>query len=271
MSLLRLMNEAPLPLVIFGVIFVLEVYSVGLIILCRRIWGPLRLKQNNEVGGFKFATIGVLYAVLLGFVVIAVWEDYQDTATAVRTEAKAVRDLVQLSYALPGGAQLREPLLDYAHHVRHDEWPAMADGSLKHKPAVHLAHVEAALLTLKVESFRDLALYQEALRLLALVQDNRSERIERANGSIPNVLWFALLGGALILLGYPAFFGTPNLLAQISMAAAMAAVVAIVLLPALLLDYPFTGPVHISSEPFEAAVNQRAPHLPQIPADEARP
>jgi hypothetical protein len=51
--------------------------------------GPDRLKPNNEVAGFKFSVIGVLYAVLLAFVVIAVWQNYSNTEIAVRNEAKA--------------------------------------------------------------------------------------------------------------------------------------------------------------------------------------
>jgi hypothetical protein len=31
-----------------------------------------RLRTNNEVAGFKFATVGVLYAVLLAFAVVVV-------------------------------------------------------------------------------------------------------------------------------------------------------------------------------------------------------
>ena len=30
-------------------------------------------KLNNEVAGFKFSVIGILYAVLLAFVVVLVW------------------------------------------------------------------------------------------------------------------------------------------------------------------------------------------------------
>jgi len=33
-----------------------------------------RLTINNEIAGFKFATVGELYAVLLAFVIIVVWE-----------------------------------------------------------------------------------------------------------------------------------------------------------------------------------------------------
>ena len=39
---------------------------------------PLKtLSTNNEVAGFKFAVVGVLYAVLLAFAVIVVWGTIQ--------------------------------------------------------------------------------------------------------------------------------------------------------------------------------------------------
>ena len=42
-------------------------------ILIRR-WVTLdRLSANNEVAGFKFAVVGVLYAVLIAFAIIVVW------------------------------------------------------------------------------------------------------------------------------------------------------------------------------------------------------
>ena len=89
MPLLRALNTIPLWILIVGLLAVFELYSVGLMLLARRKWGIDRLKLNNEVAGFKFSVIGVLYAVLLAFVVIAVWENYNATETAIRNEAKA--------------------------------------------------------------------------------------------------------------------------------------------------------------------------------------
>jgi uncharacterized membrane protein (UPF0182 family) len=42
-----------------------------------------RLAQNNEIAGFKFATVGVIYAVLLAFAVIVVWEKFSAAESAV--------------------------------------------------------------------------------------------------------------------------------------------------------------------------------------------
>ena len=51
-------------------------------IIVRKYVGLERLSTRNEVAGFKFATVGVLYAVLLAFVVIVVW---RNSATPRRT------------------------------------------------------------------------------------------------------------------------------------------------------------------------------------------
>ena len=44
--------------------------------LIHRWFGVGRLAKNNEIAGFKFATVGVIYAVLLAFSVIVVWEKF---------------------------------------------------------------------------------------------------------------------------------------------------------------------------------------------------
>jgi len=83
-----------------------------------------------------------------------------------------------------------------------------------------------------------------------VIEDNRNERLDSADGSVPMILWLVLIAGAVITLGYPAFFGTMNVVAQALMTATLAALVALVLVPAILLDFPFTGDVVLSSAPF---------------------
>jgi hypothetical protein len=58
-------------------------------VLMRHRVGLERLTSNNEIAGFKFATVGVIYAVLLAFAVIVVWEKFRDAETAVLQEAGA--------------------------------------------------------------------------------------------------------------------------------------------------------------------------------------
>jgi len=240
------------------------VYSIGLMLVTRTIYGVDRLSLNNEVAGFKFAVIGVFYAVMLAFIVIAVWEDFRKTEEAVRDEAKAVVDLYRVTFALPveGGAEIRKHLTAYTNDVREHEWPTMAVGEPSDAVVTDLDRLSRATFDINPQSWQELALYQDALRLLAVMTDNRNERLDSSGGSMPRILWFVLIVGGLITLGYPAFFGSTNLVAQILMTAALAELVALAMLLGLAFDYPFSGEVHISAYPFDQALRQMPPNWP---------
>ena len=209
------------------------VYAIGLMLLTRHLYGVDRLSLNNEVAGFKFAVIGVFYAVLLAFIVVAVWEGFRDTEGTVRNEAKAAVDLHRVASVLPGpaSADISRDVVTYVKDVHEDEWAKMAVGESS----------DVAQLT-----------------------DNRNERLDSADGSVPTVLWFVLIAGGLITLGYPAFFGSTNLAAQVLMTASLAVLVAIALLLGIVFDHPFTGDVTVSATPFERA-------LAQMPAASSSP
>jgi hypothetical protein len=264
MHLLHVVHDLSLLVIAALLIVVAAVYSIGLMLVTRSAYGVDRLKLNNEVAGFKFAVIGVFYAVMLAFVVIAVWEDFRKTEDAVRDEAKAVIDLHRISFALPveGGAAIREHLVAYTNDVREYEWPTMAVGEPSDAVVKDLDRLSQAIFAVTPKDWQELALYQNALRLLGVVTDNRNERLDSSDGSMPAILWLVLIVGGLITLGYPAFFGSTNKLAQILMTASLAVLVALAMLLGLAFDYPFTGDARISPFPFDQALRQMPPVWP---------
>jgi hypothetical protein len=63
---------------------------------------PADLRQrHNDVAGFIYAALGVIYAVLLALVVISVWEEYQAAAETVEQEANSVAEIFLLGHELP--------------------------------------------------------------------------------------------------------------------------------------------------------------------------
>src|ERR1700761_1438211 len=89
-----------------------------------------RLTTNNEVAGFKFAVIGVLYAVLLAFVVVISWERFHDAENALALEAGSAATVHRLAGGLgePATAAVRSNLASYLNSVLADDWPAMVRG-----------------------------------------------------------------------------------------------------------------------------------------------
>ena len=71
---------------------------------------PSTPEDPNDVAGFIYAALGVIYAVLLALVVIAVWEEYQTASETVEQEANALAEIFWLAHRLPEpeGTHLQE-------------------------------------------------------------------------------------------------------------------------------------------------------------------
>jgi hypothetical protein len=75
--------------------------AVGGLVVVQRLFSTERRRQHNDVAGFIYAVLGVSYAVLLGLMLIAVWEQW-DTAKATATEeANEVAEIFWFAHRLP--------------------------------------------------------------------------------------------------------------------------------------------------------------------------
>jgi len=208
-----------------------------------------RLTTNNEIAGFKFATVGVLYAVLLAFAIIVVWQKYADAETTVAQEAGAASAIFQLSYGIdekPGTA-LRSALSSYLVHTIADDWAAMErltpGGSASARQG--LDSVYTALLTFQSNSPVDAAVLGEILHQVDQLTQARRVRLVEAEGVVPGVVWLILFGGATVTLGFTFFFGAESLKAQTLMTALLAVLMLSELFIIVAIDRPFTGAVKV--------------------------
>src|SRR3954470_24635243 len=89
-----------------------------------RRWARGTRQQHNDVAGFIYAVLGVIYAVLLAYVVIVVWQDFSAAHLTTQQEANLVADLYGLADQLPApyDARVRELARAYARSVIDDEW-----------------------------------------------------------------------------------------------------------------------------------------------------
>ena len=225
--------------------------------LIRRRLSLEKLRANNEVAGFKFATVGVLYAVLLAFAVIVVWEKFEDAEGHVADEAGAVATIYRLSAGIEGETQarLQAALSTYLSTVIAEDWPAMERGEASQATTHALDAVYATLLTFAPTDRRGAAILTETLHQLDLVTAARRARLVDASGVVPGVLWFVLLGGAVITVGFTLFFATDNLRAQSMMTGALTALIFSGLFIIVAIDRPFTGAVKVTPEALSVALH----------------
>src|SRR5215204_1024571 len=111
-------------------VFVPVLVAVVGLVLVQHLVPPDRREEHYDVAGFIYAVLGVAYAVLLAFVVIAVWQDYNTAQTNVESEANELAGVYFLASQLPEseGRQVQELAQSYARVVVEEEWTLMEDG-----------------------------------------------------------------------------------------------------------------------------------------------
>jgi hypothetical protein len=60
--------------------------ALGGLMLVQRLVPATSRQPHNDVAGFIYAALGVIYAVLIALVVIAVWEEYGAASETVEQE-----------------------------------------------------------------------------------------------------------------------------------------------------------------------------------------
>jgi Protein of unknown function (DUF4239) len=233
--------------------------SVAVQLFTRWCFGVNALVENHEVAGFKFAVVGVAYAVLLAFILIVVWNNFDRTQNAISAEAERVYNLHRTSYTFPEeiGTTIRQAVTAYAIDVRDTDWPAMQKG-LRGSPSAAEAFTRLSLIVgqAKPDSVQLLPSVNHAFNLMQQIADFRLERLSAVDGQVTPVIWWVLALGAVINLGYPAFFATKHVTAQTLMTGGFAATIGGTLFLTIILNYPFSGPMKLTPEPIDEIIQQ---------------
>src|SRR5471030_1123075 len=105
------------------------VYAVVGVLVSRKLMHGKVVEGHNDVCVPIFLNAGVLFAVLLGFMVVAVWESYDTAKATVATEATSLVPLYRAAGNLPpeAGDKIRALVREYIHQVIEDEWPRQAE------------------------------------------------------------------------------------------------------------------------------------------------
>jgi protein-S-isoprenylcysteine O-methyltransferase Ste14 len=246
---------------VYGVLTVCAVALVavaGLEAVQRAVPATVR-QEHNDVAGFIYAVVGVIYAVLLALVVIAAWEEHEAAETTVREEANELADVFWLAHRLPEpvGPRLQELARSYATVVAEDEWPLMARGAGSSPEAWALMdEMRLGVQDLEVGTLSEQVLFERGLERVDALADARRARLEEADEGIPAVLWAVLVFGGTITVGFTYLFGMQTTWSHRLMVAAVAGLIGLVLFTIGALEYPFSGGTRIGPEAFELVLRR---------------
>jgi hypothetical protein len=228
---------------------------IGLSIM-KRFHSPAKLKLHNDVAGFIFATLGVTYAVLLAFVVIITWQNFDEAHKNVSKEANYIVSLYHDTRPLPPAfrSELKGNLVTYVRAVIEDEWGIMLTG----EQSAAAQQAQDAIWRLygryRPATETQRIFFMESLDKLNEACELRRARLLEAHLAIHPVIYFVLIVGGLITISFTVFFGTENFGPQLIMTSLLAAMIGIALSTVIILDFPYTGDISVKADVFKTVL-----------------
>ncbi|MBP7056483.1 MAG: DUF4239 domain-containing protein [Candidatus Omnitrophica bacterium] len=231
----------------------MTVFSVIGLMFVRRIVPHHKLRVHHDVAGPIFCTLGVIYAVLITFVTVMVWGQFDKARHDVEEEASCLMSLYRASDAFQQDFKIkvRSDIANYAKAVLEEEWGCLAKGN-------GCPSVDLLLKNLWTSYTRHLPnpgieeiFFNESITRLEQLERYRTMRIVDSKTSLPGLMWAILFIGGMATISFTFFFGVENFKAQAIMASLLVIIIGLMLFAILCMDYPFTGSVSITPEPFK--------------------
>ena len=214
------------------------------------------LKENHEVAAIIFNAFGLLYGVVVAFVVFVTWSGYDDATKNLQLEASDTIDLFYsaTAFAEPVRKVVQRGLMDYADSVYRDEVNRMSTQDISIQPGSPLRKLLDVFNQMDQMSAPNRELYAESLRRVNNLAEHRRLRLFAGNNTIPPTIWLVLLVGGVITVLYTYLFGTKNIRAQYLMISALTVTISWILLLIYILDHPFTGVSKVSIKPLAEVI-----------------
>ncbi len=248
-----------LPLVVAAAIVVIGSGLVfwGLMFFFKRRLRFRPVEGHNDITGFVFATVGVLFSVLLAFVVIAVWDRFTDTQESVSTEAAtmvtAYRDTQ--NFPEPERSVAQAAYRTYANKIVATEWSG--HGHLKvHSTPDLLNPIYRVYREVPAKTPEQAEMMGRAMDHLNELEMTRHDRHLSLESTLSPLFWLILFLGAAITMVFLFVFQFESRQVHAALTGLLASALAAGMFLIVALDRPFTGGLQVSKYPFEHALLQ---------------
>src|ERR1700675_5140097 len=160
-------------------------------------WPPARRRSHNEIVGWQMSVIGTTYAVILGFMLYNVWDNFRTADLNADQEANALVSLYRLADGLPDSTkkEVQTAARRYAEIMVHEEWPDMARHTISSAGAAITQELWTTLVSIGKDPASQGANLTQAFSELATMSEHRRVRHLQSRSNLPGILWVVLLSG----------------------------------------------------------------------------
>jgi Protein of unknown function (DUF4239) len=243
-----------LPVLWMAVVVFAAMYLLAAVVY----WVVTRLAVNERARAFKavspgmLPTLGILFALLVGFIAVEVWNNYDKAKVAVATEASALRAIVLLAANFPEEQKTRvHALIDrHIEEAVNKEWPMMArhTATLANTRATALIEELHEVMILTPANDVQRSAQVEMVRALHTAMDARRLRIVVSQSDVGRVKWAGLLLQGLCTLIAIAMVHSDNRLAAAIAVSLFATGMALSLLLIAAYSRSFTGEISVKPD-----------------------
>jgi len=221
----------------------------------RWIWPPERRRVHNEITGWQISVLGTTYAVIVGFMLFAVWAEFQTAERNVEAEASCLINVYWAASGLPQGQrqEIRKLASDYADAMITDEWPAMSQGNVTHAGTQIIQQFWEAASQDQTLSASEQVSLEQTMSEIGSITEHRRIRQMQSQTTLPAVLWIVLIVGAVITIMSSCLFGSEYPALHMLQVVTLALLLSLSLVAIADINRPFQGTVHVKPTGFENA------------------
>lgn len=209
------------------------------------------LVESGEGIGSYCNVIGVLYAIVLGYVLVNVYESFSTASAKVENEASLIIDLLRDSEGLPIADcfTFRKATMDYVNSVIDVEWPYMIETKDFHPETYErfsqLFHLARGV---RCESEEQRIFLGEIVTRLNELSATRRERVQVSSARLPDMLWAMMIGVGVVSFLICFIFPIENEKIRLVLLCSTAAIMTFTSLLIYILDRPYNGSLGIKPD-----------------------
>jgi len=208
--------------------------------------------RNNEVAGIMFGAVGLIYSLILTFVIVAVWGNYEDLTKNIQAEADKMNNIITHTSTMPDSIRLPiyQALYNYCQQVKDKEWRMENDDENYQSAAI--PRLRLMLLTQQPKNELQRNVFSVIDEDLSKITELRRNRLNYNHSQIPRLVWFILQWGSIMLVVFSYFFYVISPFHKRIYLSFFAGCLAMCLFLVWSLDHPYSSRTQLSKAPYTA-------------------
>ncbi|MQY33949.1 hypothetical protein SRB17_19150 [Streptomyces sp. RB17] len=209
--------------------------------------------ETPDVIEYMTMWIGVVYAIVLGLAIAGVWEARSSAQDHVQSEAQALHEISERVRVYPPDVRdrIRADVNTYVSYVVHHEWRTMShDERVTDRGTQLLQKVRQDVTDYRPKNDFEAQAYQPLLDQMTAADQARNARADSTGATMPPVVWWGLLTGALVTVGMVFALQIRRTGRELVLAGLFSATIAFMLFLIWDFDAPFSRGIAVTAEPF---------------------